>query len=348
MSLGLPWGLALTSGVNTYLPLFLLTLFARYTHLVNLSPHFQWLASDQAIIILGVLALGEVLAQKFPVVDNIWDFVHTLLRPIAGALAAGATSGADGGPTTALALLTGGTLATAAHSAKSSIHLVSTSKSFGFANPLLSLGEDLAVVAGTLLAVYAPWLMLGIVLLFVLLFASFGPWLLRTLRFDLRIVAAWLRWLGARILGAPRPQALKESLLELTPDHLRSLSATLDSSEDLLGVLSGWRRSGGPRRCWLLVTSRRLLLAEPRLFRPPKVRAIPYTNVAMVRERNLVLFRKLDLLTCQNETYTLSLPMTHAAFGTLAVTQIRELSRPSIPAGSGRPAANPHLAPATS
>jgi len=348
MSLGLPWGLALTSGVNTYLPLFLLALFARYTHLVNLSPRFEWLISDQAIIILGVLAVCEVLAQKFPLVDNIWDFVHTFLRPIAGALAAGATSAADGAAATALALLTGGTLATAAHSAKSSVRLLSTSKSFGFANPLLSLGEDLAVVAGTLLAVYAPWVMLGIVLLFVLLFAVFGPWLLRTLWFDLRIVAAWLGWLGGRILGTPRPHALKESLLELTPDRLRSLSATLDSGEDLLGVLSGWRRSRGPRPCWLLVTPCRLLLAERRPFRPPKVRAIPYANVAMVRDRNLVLFRKLDLLTCQNESYTLSLPKTHAAFGTLAVAQIRELSRPSIPAGGAAPTASPHLAPAAS
>jgi hypothetical protein len=58
MSLGLPWGLALTSGVNTYLPLFLLALFARYTHLVNLSPRFQWLVSEQALVILGVKENG--------------------------------------------------------------------------------------------------------------------------------------------------------------------------------------------------------------------------------------------------------------------------------------------------
>jgi hypothetical protein len=44
--------------VNTYLPLFLLALFARYTHLVNLSPRFQWLVSDQAFVILGVKKNG--------------------------------------------------------------------------------------------------------------------------------------------------------------------------------------------------------------------------------------------------------------------------------------------------
>src|ERR1035438_5907146 len=89
---GLPWGLALSSGVNTYLPLFLLALYARFGHVIHLSPRFAWLASDQALVVLGGLTLCEILAQKLPVLDNIWDFLHTLLRPIAGALAAGATS----------------------------------------------------------------------------------------------------------------------------------------------------------------------------------------------------------------------------------------------------------------
>ena len=88
---GLPWGLALTSGVNTYLPLFLLALFARYSHVVQVSPRFQWLVSDQAMLILGVLTVCEILAEKFPVLDHLWDFAHTLVRPVAGALAAGAT-----------------------------------------------------------------------------------------------------------------------------------------------------------------------------------------------------------------------------------------------------------------
>lgn len=91
MSFGLPLGLALASGVNTYLPLFVMTLFARFSGMVHVSPRFQWLISDEAIVILGVLCACEILADKFPVVDNAWDFVHTLLRPVAGALAAGAT-----------------------------------------------------------------------------------------------------------------------------------------------------------------------------------------------------------------------------------------------------------------
>ena len=139
---GLPWGLALSSGVNTYLPLFLLALFARFGHVIHVSSRFTWLVSDQAILILGLLALCEILAQKFPVLDNLWDFLHTLLRPMAGAVAAGATLSTNNAFEIAVAMLMGGTLAAAAHSTKSSLRLMSTSKSFGAANFALSLVED--------------------------------------------------------------------------------------------------------------------------------------------------------------------------------------------------------------
>jgi hypothetical protein len=348
MAMGLAWGLALSSGLNTYLPLFLLALLVRYTQAVSISPRFQWLLSDEALIILGVFTLLEVLAEKFPLVDHVWDFLHTALRPVAGALATGATVPTDNPSELALAMLAGGTLATAAHSAKSSVRVLSTSKSLGVANPVLSLGEDLTVVAGTLLSVYAPWIMLGVVLLFALLFALFGPWLVRSLSFNLQIVVAWLRWLGRKVRRAPAPATLRESLFELPPERLRSLSAELGPGEELLGVLSGWRRSRGPRRCWLLLTSRRVLVAERRLFRKPKFTAIPYGDLVVAAERNFVLFWRLDLLTRHNVSYALMLAKISAAFGALAVEKIRELARLAAPEPGTAPATGSSPASATS
>lgn len=331
MSFGLPLGLALASGVNTYLPLFAMTLFARFSGMVHVAPRFQWLISDEAIVILGVLCACEILAQKFPVIDNAWDFVHALLRPVAGALAAGATLNADDAPGLVLTMLTGATLATAAHSAKSSVRLVSTSKTLGIANPLLSLGEDVAVIGGTLLSVYAPWIMLGIVAVFAVVFALVGPRLLRTLWFNLRIVAAWLRWLMGTMFQTRRPSALRESLLDLAPDRLRRLSAHLDSGEELLGALGGWKRSRGPRRCWLLVTPQHLLLVERRVFSQDKVLVTSYSEIAAVRERNFGPFLKLDLLTRQNQSLTLHLPKSQERFSAMVAEKIRECSHLSAP-----------------
>jgi len=345
MSIGLPWGLALASGVNTYLPLFLMALFARFSHLVHISPHFQWLISDEALVVLGLLAACEILAQKFPALDNAWDFVHTLLRPLAGALAAGATLSSDRAFELVLTMFVGGTLATAAHSAKSSLRLLSTSKTLGLGNPILSVVEDVAVVAGTLAAVYAPWLMLVVVLFFALVFTLFAPWLIRTLLYDLRILAGWLAWVWGKATRAPQPSDLRESLLEVSPGPLGRLAGQLAPGEELLAILSGWKRSGwGPRRAWLLLAADRWLLVQRRWLRKPLVRSLPHRDVVMVRNRNSLLVGKLELLTRQNESITLHLPKNQARFAALAGERVRRFSDSSPNAA---PLAGPSLARAT-
>jgi hypothetical protein len=327
MSIGLPWGLALASGVNTYLPLFAMALFARFSHLVHISAHFQWLISDEALVILGLLAACEILAQKFPALDNVWDFVHTLLRPLAGALAAGATLSSDRTFELILTMLVGGTLATAAHSAKSTLRLLSTSKTLGLGNPILSLVEDVAVVAGTLAAVYAPWLMMVVVLFFALVFALVAPWLVRTFLYDLRILAGWFGWLWRKATRARQPSDLRESLLAVKPSQLRVLASRLAPGEELLGVLSGWQRSGwGPRRAWLLVAPDRWLLLQRRWLRKPTVRSLAHRDVTMVRNHDSLLFTKLELLTRENEHITLHLPKTLSRFAALASNSVRRLS----------------------
>jgi hypothetical protein len=340
---GLPWGLALSSGVNTYLPLFLLSLFARFGRVIHLSPRFAWLASDQAIVILGALAACEILAQKFPVLDNVWDFLHTLLRPIAGALAAGATINSNNVAEIAVAMLMGGTLAAASHSTKSGLRLMSTSKSFGAANFALSLGEDAGVITTTLLSVYAPWVMLVLVLIFVTLFIIFGPRVVRTLAFDFSIassaVAGFFRW----VFGKKREVTLKESLLEIDAERLEKFTGLLVPGEDLLGALTGWKRSsGGPRRTWLLVTSQRLLWIEARLFGKSRAQSLDYHEIIMARHRNLYLLSRAELLTQRQENLSLTVASNHLPFASQAVQIISQ--RAGIDLQSPPPAA-PQAAP---
>ncbi len=346
MSIGLPMGLALASGVNTYLPLFGLALFARFSHVVEVSPRFQWLVSDQAIVILAILTGCEILAEKFPGLDNVWDFVHTLLRPVAGALAAGATLSTDRVFETLLVMLTGASLATAAHSAKSGLRLVSTSKSLGIANPILSVVDDVAVVGATLLSLYAPWVMLVIVVLCVAVLALMGPPLLRLLRFNLSVLAGWLKWLAGRGRRGPRPHELRQTLLDLAPDRLRSLSAALAPGEELLAVLSGWKRSGwGPRQAWLLITPRRLVLAERRLLRNPKLQATLHNEVALLIDRESLLLARWEYVTRQNQSVRLLIPKPQAVLARLAAGRVRQFAGLSDPTATPSPA---KLAAATS
>jgi len=329
---GLPWGLALSSGVNTYLPLFLLALFARYGHVIQVSARFEWLVSDQAVFILGLLAFSEILAQKFPLLDNVWDFLHTFLRPLAGAVATGATLTTNNAFETAVAMLMGGTLAAAAHSTKSSLRLMSTTKSLGAANFVLSLGEDAAVLTATLLSVYAPWVMLAIVILFVLLFALVGPRILRTLAFDLHIAGSALGWLFRWVFRRKFPTGLKESLLDIAPGRLEKLTAQLEPSEELHGALHGWKRSaGGPRRTWVLLTSRRLLWIESRLFRKPKVQSLSYGEISLGRDRNMILFSRVEVLTQRNETLSLTVEKGQIRYAEMAVQMISRFATLDMP-----------------
>jgi hypothetical protein len=342
---GLPWGLALSSGVNTYLPLFLLALFARFGHVVHLSPRFAWLASDQAIFILGALTVCEILAQKFPVLDNVWDFLHTLLRPIAGAVATGATLNTGNPAEIAVAMLMGGTLAAAAHSTKSSLRLISTSKSFGTTNFAISIAEDAGVLTTTLLSLYAPWVMLAIVIIFVVLFAFLGPRILRTLRFDLGIAGSALGGFFRWIFRHKQPTNFKESLLEIEPERLESFTRLLDRNEELLGALPGWKRSqGGPRRVTVLLTSRRLLWIEPRFLRTTRAQSVDYSEIALARHRNLTVFSRAEILTERHESFSLTVANEHIKFANMAVQIISRLAGLDAQAPPGTLQAAPPLA----
>ena len=325
---GLPWGLAMASGVNTYLPLFLLALFARYSHAVQLSSRFQFLTSDQALIILGALAACEILAQKFPGLDNVWDLLHTLLRPLAGAIAAGATLTTNNAYEMIVAMLIGATIATASHSAKTTVRLATTTKSFGTANTLLCFFEDAAVVAGTLLSIFSPWVMLIIVVIFAAVFVWLSSWLLRTMMFDLRVTAAWLHWAGRRMLRRPEVRDLHESLQQFAPERVKELAKPLEPGEEMLGALRGWKRSkGGQRPGWLVITNKRVLLVERRRLRKHKIQPLPWSELALAHHRNLWLFERIELVTKQNENVGFNLRKTHGRLGSMAAEMICESAR---------------------
>ncbi len=339
---GLPWGLAMASGVNTYLPLFLLAAFARYSHAVHLSPRFQFLTSDQALIVLGALAACEILAQKLPGLDNVWDFLHTLLRPLAGAIAAGATLTTDNAFEMVAAMLVGATIATASHSAKTTVRLASTTKSLGTANIFLSFVEDAAVVAGSLLSIFQPWVMLVIVILFAAVFVWLGAWLFRTVMFDLRVTTAWLLWACRKLFRSAESKDLRESLLHFDPERLKKLTEPLEPGEELQGVLRGWKRSRrGQRVAWLLITDRRVLVIERRRLRGHKIQPVAWNEIALVRHRNLWLFERIELVTRQNESIAFNLGKTSGRLGGLAVERISQSSGLREGFSAGVPQATP-------
>ena len=189
MNIGTPYGLALASGIDAYIPLLAFALCARFLHLFKVNPNLAFITQDWCIIALVILALADLFADKIPVIDHIWDAIHTPLRPVAGAIvAAAASSDQTSGAAFLLPLLLGGTLAGMAHTTKTATRLASTATTAGIANVGLSIAEDVMVVIATLLSLFAPIVMVIVVVLFVIIFLLVVPRLFRLLRRGVRIL----------------------------------------------------------------------------------------------------------------------------------------------------------------
>jgi len=150
-------GLAASSGLRAFLPLFALSLAFHFGFGPHASGHFAWLGSPVALGALAVATLVEMAGDKIPVVDHALDSIGTFVRPIAGALAAGAVFNShDPATGVLLGLIVGAPLALGVHGAKAATRGASTVSTMGFANPFVSLLEDVAVVFGTAVAFFIP------------------------------------------------------------------------------------------------------------------------------------------------------------------------------------------------
>lgn len=171
------FGLAGSAGLNAYIPLMVVALASRFPladPLLKLSAPYDILSNTWAIVIIGVLLLIEMTADKIPAVDTVNDGIQTFVRPVAGAIlfAGSASVITDIHPLVSLAagLLTAGGV----HATKSAVRPVVTATTVGTGNWAVSLGEDIMAFIVSMLAILVPLiagiLMLGLLILIVYLF----------------------------------------------------------------------------------------------------------------------------------------------------------------------------------
>jgi len=158
LSLGV--GLAAVAGIRAWLPLFVAGLMARLG-VVHLNESFHFVASTPALALFGVATLVELVGDKFPAIDHTLDAIGTVVRPAAGALLAASTMYEIESPLIAcvLGLCVGAPTAMVAHATKAAARAMSSTFTFGLANPALSFAED-GLAAAMLLAVFVVPLVL--------------------------------------------------------------------------------------------------------------------------------------------------------------------------------------------
>ena len=141
------------SGINAYATVLVLGLLGRFLGVDSVPAGLQ---RTDVLIIMGVLAVIELVADKIPVVDSIWDVPSTVIRPVAGAAIGALMAGAQGDLWTITLASVGGLTALVSHLAKASIRLAANSSPEPVTNVGASLAGDVGVVGVTTLAVLYP------------------------------------------------------------------------------------------------------------------------------------------------------------------------------------------------
>lgn len=181
--LGIAGSVSLLSGWRLYLCV-LATGLAMQFGALPLPAHLQSLqvlANPWVMGAAGAAALLEFFADKVAWLDTVWDTIHTLIRPLGGALLALAVLDPADPATQAIAFLLGGGATLLAHGGKAGARAVVNTSPEPFTNVAVSTTEDL-VTGGLLYLAFANPALAGLVAL------------------GLLILTVWLLLLARRVL----------------------------------------------------------------------------------------------------------------------------------------------------
>jgi len=191
-TLSLALGSAWTSGINLYATVTVLGLLQKFGA-AKLPGGLDVLDNWWIIGVAGFLYLVEFFADKIPYVDSVWDVVHTFIRVPAGVIVAyAATYQLDPGIYIPAALIGGG-LAFSSHGTKAAVRAGANLSPEPVSNWVLSIVEDVIAFVGTLLSVFAPFIIAGVLIIFTIFFIWFFPKVLRAFRKIFRAARALIR-----------------------------------------------------------------------------------------------------------------------------------------------------------
>jgi hypothetical protein len=180
-TLGRTLGFSFAAGINLYATVAILGLAKRYGW-VQLPEQFTVFDNDIVIGVALVLFVVEFVADKIPWIDSLWDTVHTVIRPVGGALIAVSTLGETNPTIEGLVALLGGTVAAGTHFTKAGTRAAANTSPEPFSNWFLSLSEDAFVIGLTTLALKYPIAALIVVLVGIVLMIVFAAWIIAAVR----------------------------------------------------------------------------------------------------------------------------------------------------------------------
>jgi uncharacterized membrane protein len=177
-------GLAVAAGLNAYVPLLVLGLAGRFLDFVELPSAWRWLENEWVLLIIGVLLVIELVADKIPAVDSVNDWIQSIVRPASGGIVFGTGAATQTAAVTDPAaffesnawvpVVTGIVIALVVHAGKMLVRPAANALTAGAAAPALSTGEDIGALLLSLFAILIPILVVvaivGLIVLVVSIF----------------------------------------------------------------------------------------------------------------------------------------------------------------------------------
>jgi hypothetical protein len=171
------FGLSASAGLNAYIPLLVVGVVDHYfPSLLNLTEPWDLIANPYILILLGILVIIEMLADKVPAVNHINDVIQTVIRPAAGAIAFAASAKVVTDINPVLALACGLLVAGSVHAVKAvAVRPAVTALTAGAGNVPVSIAEDIVSTVVSILAIVIPVVM-GVILIVALCLVLLWWW----------------------------------------------------------------------------------------------------------------------------------------------------------------------------
>jgi hypothetical protein len=178
------------SGVNAYLTVLVLGIGGR----AGVAEVPEQLTETPVLVVAGVMFAIEFVTDKIPYVDNTWDAISTVIRPVIGAVIGVEYAQLDDLSGLDEALAGGGTgaIALTSHAVKAGLRLGINASPEPFSNILASLTEDGLVAVVTAFSLDHPELAAAIAL--ALLLAGIAVVVLIWTRVRRALAAMQRRW----------------------------------------------------------------------------------------------------------------------------------------------------------
>jgi len=174
--------LSLTAGLNLYATVLVVGLAVRYGWVQNAPQSLDVLGSLPVLIVAAVMYLIEFIADKLPVVEHVWDLIHTFIRPLGAIAIAVILAYGEGDPAvTVIAALLAGSVSFVSHGAKAGtrvlVNIVGPYERLS--NTCLSVTEDVVAAGLAALAMTHPYAAAVVAVVILVFIVFFLPKLLR-------------------------------------------------------------------------------------------------------------------------------------------------------------------------